>query len=264
MADETMLTARDGGVLTVTFNRPEVLNAFDDRMIGELGEILKSAERDAAVRCLVLTGAGRGFSAGQDLGAFVERGQRPDAPSIGEHLRSGYNPLVLRLRGLEKPVVAAVNGVAAGVGLSLALACDLRVAAENAVFTLGFSKIGLIPDGGASFMLPLLVGLGRAAELAFTSDRIDAQEAHRLGLINRVAPPDELLAETHKLARQLAALPTRAIGLTKRAFNRAILPDLAEWLDYEAHMQEIAGRTEDHQEGVQAFLEKRKATFTGR
>lgn len=263
MAGETMLTARAGGVLTVTFNRPAVLNAFDDRMIGELGEILKSAERDAAVRCLVLTGAGRAFSAGQDLGAFIERGERPDAPSIGEHLRSGYNPLVLRLRRLEKPVVAAVNGVAAGVGLSLALACDLRVAAEDAVFTLGFSKIGLIPDGGASLMLPLLVGLGRAAELAFTSDRIDVREAHRLGLINRVAAPDALLAETQQLAQQLAALPTRAIGLTKRAFNRAILPDLAGWLDYETHLQEIASRGADHREGVAAFVEKRKPNFTG-
>ncbi len=263
MAYETMLTAQDGGVLTITFNRPDVLNAFNDRMIAELGDILKGAERDAAVRCLVLTGAGRGFSAGQDLNAFLEREASPDPPSIGEHLRAGYNVLVTRLRQTEKPVVAAVNGVAAGVGLSLALACDLRVAAENASFTLGFSKIGLIPDGGASFMLPLLVGLGRAAELAFTSDRIDAAEAHRLGLVNRIAPPDDLLAETHKLAAQLANLPTRALGLTKRAFNHAILPDLAAWLDYEAHLQEIAGRSRDHREGVAAFMEKRRPNFTG-
>ncbi len=259
----TILSERDGGVLTITFNRPDVLNAFNDQMIAELQDALKAAERDAAVRCLVLTGAGRGFSAGQDLGAFVEREASANAPSIREHLAAGYNVIVTRMRNMEKPIVGAVNGIAAGVGLSLALACDVRVAAEGASFTLGFSKIGLIPDGGASFMLPLLVGLGRASELAFTSDRIDAQEALRLGLVNRVAPAEELMDVTHSLARQLAGMPTRAIGLTKRAFNRAILPHLDEWLDYEAHLQEIAGRTQDHREGVAAFTEKRRPNFTG-
>lgn len=263
MADQTILAERDGGVLTIAFDRPEVLNAFDDRMTAALGDALKAAERDAAVRCLVLTGAGRGFSAGQDLNAFLAREASPDPPSIGAHLRAGYNAIVTRMRAMEKPIVAAVNGVAAGVGLSLALACDIRVAAEGASFTLGFSKIGLIPDGGASFMLPLLVGLGRAAELAFTSDRIDAREAHRLGLVNRVVPADDLLPETRRLAGQLAGMPTRAIGLTKRAFNHALLPDLAAWLDYEAHLQEIAGRSHDHREGVAAFMEKRKPAFTG-
>lgn len=263
MTGDLILTERREGVLTLIFNRPDVLNAFNDPMTGALLDALKQAERDPAVRCLVLTGAGRGFSSGQDLGAFVER-ERSDQPvSIGEHLRRGYNVLVTRLRTIEKPVIAAINGVAAGVGLSLALACDIRVAADEALFTLGFSKIGLIPDGGASFMLPLLVGLGRAAELAFTSDRIDAREAHRLGLVNRVVPTADLLAESQALAAQLAALPTRGIGLTKRAFNHALLPHLAEWLDYEAHLQEIASRTADHREGVAAFLEKRQPTFTG-
>jgi 2-(1,2-epoxy-1,2-dihydrophenyl)acetyl-CoA isomerase len=263
-AQQTILTAQDGGVLTVTFNRPEVLNAFNDQMSAELGEALRQAERDALVRCLVLLGSGRGFSAGQDLSAFREREQRPGGHSIREHLKTSYNPIVTRMRALEKPIIAGLNGVAAGVGLSLALACDIRIAADNAVLTTGFSRIGLIPDGGMSFMLPLLVGLGRASELAFTSDRIDAAEAHRLGLVNRVVPADQLGEATQALARQLAVMPTRAIGLTKRAFNQAILANLDAWLDYEAHLQEIAGRTEDHQEGVKAFLEKRPATFTGR
>ncbi|MGN6565866.1 MAG: enoyl-CoA hydratase [Thermomicrobiales bacterium] len=263
-AIQAIATVREGSMLIVTFNRPEVLNAFNDEMIAGLQDAIRQAERDAAVRCVVLTGAGRGFCAGQDLGVFKAR----EAAGAGEgmvreHLRAGYNQIVLRMRGLEKPIVASINGIAAGVGLSLALAADLRIAADNALFTLGFSKIGLIPDGGASFMLPLLVGLGRASELAFTSDRVDAQEAHRLGLINRVVPAADLPEATLALARDLAAMPTRALGLTKRAFNHAILPDLAAWLDYEAHIQETASRTQDHREGVAAFLEKRPATFRG-
>ncbi len=263
VAEQTLLAEQDGGVLTLTFNRADKLNAFNDEMAAALNDALKRAERDAAVRCVILTGGGRGFSSGQDLGVFTERTAAPEPPSIREHLQGGYNLITTRLRTMEKPVIAAVNGVAAGVGLSLALACDLRVAAENASFTLGFSRIGLIPDGGGSFMLPLLVGFGRAAELAFTSDRIDAREAHRIGLVNRLAPPEQLLETTGALARQLAAMPTRAIGLTKRAFNHHFLPDLGNWLDYEAHLQEIAGATRDHQEGVAAFIEKRPATFTG-
>ncbi len=259
----TMLVAQEHGVLTVTFNRPEVLNAFNDRMCGELRDALRQAERDATVRCVVLAGSGRGFSAGQDLGVFREREAQPGAHSIREHLRTTYNDLVLRMRGLEKPIIASINGVAAGVGFSLALACDIRIAADDAVFTTGFAKIGLVPDGGMSYLLPQLVGIGRAADLAFTSDRIDAQEAHRLGIVSRVVPAEELVAATGALARQLAAMPTRALGLTKRAFNQSVLPHLADRLDYEAHLQEIAGQTSDHREGVQAFREKRRANFTG-
>lgn len=259
----TVLTTQEGGVLTITFNRPEVLNALNALMVSELSEALKHAERDETIRCVVLTGSGRGFSSGQDLGVFLARQEGTEGTSIREHLKQGYNRIVLRMRGLEKPIVAGMNGAAAGVGLSLALAADIRIAAADATFTTGFSRIGLAPDGGMSFMLPLLVGLGRAAELAFTAERIGAAEAHRLGLVNRVVPAAQLGEVTGALAAQLAAMPTRALGLTKRAFNRALLPDLETLLDYEAHIQEIAGQTADHREGVRAFLEKRPASFAG-
>lgn len=253
-----------GGVLTVTLNRPEVLNAFNDAMTRALLDALAVAARDSAIRAVLLAGAGRAFSAGQDLNEFATLDRQSRPGSVHDHLAQTYNPIVTQIRTIEKPVLAALNGITAGVGLSVALACDLRLAADDATFTLGFSRIGLVPDGGASLLLPLLVGLGRATELAFTSDRVDAREAHRIGLVNRVAPAAELLEESHALAARLAAMPTRALGLTKRAFNRALLPELAGWLDYEAHLQEIASRTEDHQEGVAAFREKRQATFTGR
>lgn len=253
-----------GGVMTITLNRPEVLNAFNDAMTRGLLDALKVAERDSAIRAVLLTGAGRAFSAGQDLNEFAALDQQSRPGRVHDHLATTYNPIVTRIRTLEKPVLAALNGITAGVGLSVALACDLRLAADDATFTLGFSRIGLVPDGGASVLLPLLVGLGRATELAFTSDRIDAPEAQRIGLVNRVAPANALLDEAHTLAARLAALPTRALGLTKRAFNHALLPQLAAWLDYEAHLQEIASHTEDHREGVAAFREKRQATYTGR
>ncbi len=262
MAYETILSETVDGVLTLTLNRPDVLNAVTDTMLAELQDALRSAERNAAVRCIVLTGAGRGFCAGQDLNArsAAADGRRV---SVGEHLRHGYNPLVQRIRGIEKPVIAAVNGVAAGAGANLALACDLRIASETASFVQAFVKIGLVPDSGGTVFLPMLVGYAKAAELAFTGDRIGAEESLRLGLVNQVVPAAALMQTTHALATRLAALPTRAIGLTKRAFNRAMMPNLDAILDYEADMQELASRTTDHTEGVAAFLEKRVPTFTG-
>lgn len=262
-ANPVLLCEQRGGVLSVTFNRPEVLNAFNDALSHALLDALQAARRDRAVRAILLTGAGRAFSSGQDLNEFANLAGESPPSSVRDHLAATYNPIVTQIRTIEKPVLAALNGVAAGVGLSIALACDLRIAADNAAFTLGFSRIGLVPDGGASLLLPLLIGLGRAAELAFTSDRIDAPEAHRVGLVNRVVPADQLLDESGALAERLATMPTRALGLTKRAFNRALLPQLAEWLDYEAGMQEIASRTDDHREGTQAFREKRPPLFTG-
>jgi 2-(1,2-epoxy-1,2-dihydrophenyl)acetyl-CoA isomerase len=263
MAYETILSESADGVLTLTLNRPDVLNAVTDAMLAELQEAFRGAERDAAVRCIVLTGAGRGFCAGQDLNA---RSEAPDGHqvSVGEHLRQGYNPLVRRIRAIEKPVIAAVNGVAAGAGANLALACDMRVASEAASFVQAFVKIGLVPDSGGMLFLPMLVGYAKAAELAFTGDRIGAEECLRLGLVNQVVPAETLMETAHALAARLAALPTRAIGLTKRGFNRAMMPDLDAFLDYEADMQELASRTDDYREGVAAFRDKRTPTFSGR
>ena len=258
---ETITAESREGVLVLTLNRPDSLNAVTVTMLTELGDALKTAEGDDTVRCIVLTGAGRGFCSGQDLSEVKSDG---DSLPLGERVRRYYNPVVRRLRGIEKPVIAAVNGIAAGAGASLAMACDLRIASEDAAFMQAFVKVGLIPDSGGTCILPALAGPARAAEMAFTGRKVDAVEAKRIGIVNRVVPADELMDAALELAAELAALPTRAIGLTKRAFNRAVLPDLNEHLDYEADLQEIASRTADHQEGVAAFLEKRPPEFKGR
>ncbi len=261
MAYATITFDVDAGVATLTFNRPEVRNAFNDVMADEVLTALKAAERDDAVRCLVVTGAGVGFCAGQDLAALRDR---TDDVSFREHLLKTYNPIVLKLRSIEKPVIAAINGAAAGAGWGLALACDIRYAAESAKFRLAFSGIGLAPDSGTSFFLPRLIGLGRALELAYTNDVLDAATALSLGLVNKVLPADQLLPTTLELAHRLAQAPTRGLGLTKRAMNHALTVDLAAALDYEAYLQDTAGRTVDHREGVQAFLEKRAPKFVGK
>lgn len=257
---ETILTATAEGVLTITLNRPEVLNAVNEQLTTELQEVARVAERSPEIRCVILTGAGRGFCSGQDL---RDRAGGGDA-SYGEALRKRYNPVVLRLATMEKPVIAAVNGVAAGAGCNLALAADLRIASDRARFIEIFSRIGLIPDSGGSFFLPRLVGLAKAFELAYTADEVNADEALRIGLVNRVVPHDDLLTASMDLARRLAEGPTRGFGLTKRAFHHALGASLEAALDYEAHMQDIAGRTADHREGVTAFFEKRRPRFEGR
>lgn len=265
MAFEHLLyEVADDGVLTLTLNRPDCLNAFNDPMSFELQDALKQAERDAKVRCVVLTGAGRGFSAGQDLQSRSIGAQNGGTPHLGESIRKRYSPIIQKLRTMEKPVIAMVNGVAAGAGASIAFACDLRIVSEKASFIQAFVKVGLIPDSGACWLLPRLVGLGRAMELAMMGNKLEAETALQWGLVNRVVAEDQLLEETLSLARQLAAGPTRALGLMKRAMNHGMNDDLEAFLAYEADLQEVAGRTEDYTEGVAAFLEKRPAAFQGR
>ncbi len=261
MAYETIIYEVGDGVGTITLNRPGKLNAFNDLMIDETTDAFKNAGRDAAVRCVVITGAGRGFSSGQDLGDFQERGEDI---SIGEHLRHGYHRLIRQMVSLEKPVVGAINGIAAGAGCGVALAADIRIAADSASFMLAFSRIGLIPDSGINWFLPRLIGYARAYEMAITADRVPAGKALEWGMVNQVVPTDQLPEISAAWARRFAVGPTLAYGLTKRAMNRSWDSTLDEALEYEAHIQGIAARSHDNREGISAFLEKRDAQFTGR
>jgi 2-(1,2-epoxy-1,2-dihydrophenyl)acetyl-CoA isomerase len=251
-------TQRDGGVVTITLNRPDVLNAFDSAMHAAFKEALGEAG-DPDVRAVVLTGAGRGFCVGQDLNEFKEA-----AGDIGERLRSTYNPNVRALRALEKPVIAAVNGPAAGAGLSLACACDLRLAATSASFVPAFVSIGLVPDTGATYFVARLLGYSRAFEWLCSGRALSAADAHAWGLVAEVVGDGRLLARAADVAATLAALPTRAIGLTKRLLERAGLSSLEDQLELEADLQTEAAQSADFKEGVAAFLEKREPRFSGR
>lgn len=255
-----ILSDLHSGVLTLTLNRPDRANAFDLAMVAELQGAFKQAARDDQVRCVVLTGVGRAFSAGHDTSEMLQA--QTGETSYRTHLLRTYNPLILQIRQIEKPVIAAINGPVAGAGLGIALACDMRLAADTARFTVGFSGIGLVPDSAVSLLLPTLIGLGRASEFAFTNSPISAEQALVWGLVNRVVSFDDLPAETDRLATSLAAGPVGAFGLTKRAFNRAVLPDLEAVLDYEAHLQDIASKGTEHREGVTAFLEKRPPKYS--
>ncbi|SNB49643.1 enoyl-CoA hydratase-related protein [Thermoflexus hugenholtzii] len=259
MAYETLQYEVQEGIATITLNRPDVLNAFNEQMFRELQDVLRAVERDEAVRVVIVTGAGRGFCAGQDLAEMRARYERPEeAMSIGEHLRSRYNPLILRIRNTEKPFIAAINGVAAGAGCSLALACDLRVMAETASFVFNaFAKIALIPDSGSTWFLPHLAGYARAFEAATLIDRLDASRALAWGLVNAVVPPDQVMLTAQEWAARLRELPARAVGFLKRALNRALAFTLEQSLDYEAYLQEVAARTPEHRERVEAFLRRR-------
>ena len=259
MSGETILRAAADGVLTITLNRPEALNSFTVEMKEALIAALKDAGRDKEVRAIVLTGAGRAFSAGQDL---KER-SAPGVADLGTELRLRYNPIILAMRRLEKPIIGAVNGVAAGAGISIALACDIVIAAENASFIEAFVRVGLVPDTGSTWFLPRLVGAARAAEMMFTGDPVDAATAQRIGLINRVVPSDQLMTEANALAARLAKSAPIALALAKRAINRALESGLEESLEFEAQLQTIAGRSKDHAEGVAAFVEKRAPQFRG-
>lgn len=253
-----LLSNLQNSILTLMLNRPERANALNAELIAELQKALRGAARDPEVRAVVITGAGGVFSAGQDIEEMRAGGE---ALSYLEHLRRTYNPLVLGIRQIEKPVLAAVNGPCAGASLGLALACDLRIAAETATFVVGFNGIALVPDSGVSLLLPALIGLGRASEFTFTNAPIPAARAAEWGLVNRVVGGDVLREEVVRWAGRLAQGPMRAYGLTKRAFNRAVLPHLEEILEYEGQLQELAGHTDEHREGVAAFLEKRRPVF---
>jgi 2-(1,2-epoxy-1,2-dihydrophenyl)acetyl-CoA isomerase len=262
MEYHSILRDAQHGVLTVTMNRPDVLNSCDRTMVAELRSAFEAAGADDTVRAVILTGAGRAFSAGQDLAEAVPPGGAP-APDIGDIVR-GYNGLVLAMRRLEKPIIAAVNGVAAGAGANMALASDIVIAADSASFLQAFVKIGLVPDTGGTFFLPRLVGPARAAALMMLGNKLPAAQAREWGMIHDVVPAATLMDTVTALARNLATQPTRALGLTKRALNASFTNDLEAQLGVEAELQRLAGRTADYKEGVRAFQEKRAPAFTGR
>lgn len=258
-----LIVASREGVLSITLNRPDVLNSFNGRMAEELQAALRMAASDASVRAVLLTGSGRAFCAGQDLAEVLPQDGRP-MPDLGEVVARQYNPIVHAIRSLEKPVVCAVNGVAAGAGANLAFSCDLVVASESATFIQSFAKIGLIPDSGGTFILPRIVGLQRAAALTMLGEKLDATRARDWGLVYEVVPGSVLGDVSFDLARRLAALPTRALGLAKRGFNAAFTNDLDAQLALEEALQREAGATADYAEGVRAFVEKRAPKFEGR
>ena len=263
MAYETVRAEAADGVAWISLNWPDKLNAFNEQMGNDLMEALKEAERSTEVRCLVITGEGRAFSVGEDLGSNRATYEGGKPMLLGEVLKRKYNPIVARIRRMDKPVLAAVNGVTAGAGLGLALACDLRAASEKATFHEAFIKVGLAPDSGTSFWLTRILGLGKAMEVGLLGEPIDAARAMSLGLVNWVFPEEGFRANVAKIAGRLAKGPTKAMGLTKRALNRAVVVDIESALEYVMYLQDIAGRTRDHVEGVKAFFDKREPEFTG-
>jgi 2-(1,2-epoxy-1,2-dihydrophenyl)acetyl-CoA isomerase len=256
---DTILYERRGAVAHITLNRPDKYNSFNREMALALQGVLDECKTDESIRALYLTGAGKAFSAGQDLGEIVA----DDGPELTTILTEQYNPIVTRLRAIEKPIVAAVNGVAAGAGANIALACDIVVAAESASFIQAFSKIGLIPDSGGTYTLPRLIGYQKAAALMMLGDKVPAVEAERIGMIYNFFPDEEFEEKSWAIAEKLSQMPTVGLGLTKRALNYALDNDLERQLAIEDQLQSTAGQTEDYAEGVQAFLEKRKPIFKG-
>lgn len=257
---ETLLTESSAGVMEVTLNRADKYNALTHQMAAEMMDLLQTVAVDAATRTVLITGAGKGFCAGQDLGEVSDR----DADySVRLGLNRTYHPLVSAMRRLEKPIVIAVNGACAGAGFGLALGGDIRYASDRSFFLTAFIGIGLAPDSGVSYWLPRLIGPARASEMLFTNQRVEAAKAAEIGLVNRVVSHDELLPAARNLAHELAAAPTAGIGLTKRVLNHSLGVSFDEQLEYEAQLQEMAAGTDDYKEGVTAFKEKRQPNFHG-
>ncbi|SFT72932.1 2-(1,2-epoxy-1,2-dihydrophenyl)acetyl-CoA isomerase [Lishizhenia tianjinensis] len=250
----------NGGVRTITFNRPKVFNSFNQAMAMALQAEIDACATDDSVRCVVLTGAGKAFCAGQDLAEATD----PNGPELKSIVAKHYNPIIEKIRNLEKPVVAAVNGVAAGAGANIALACDIVFAKESASFIQAFSKIGLIPDSGGTFFLPRLIGAQKAMALMMTGDKVSAAEAEKLNMIYKVLGEETFEEEVAAFAGKLALMPTRGLGLTKKAINQSFTNDLTQQLAVEEVLQTEAGQTHDFKEGTSAFLEKRKPEFTGK
>lgn len=261
---ETLIHEKNNGVATLSLNRPEVLNAFNGQLHKDLHDALDNVAAEEEVRCVVLRGDGRGFSAGADLRGEDLQREGDEVPDLGDYLRKTYSETITKITRMEKPVIAALHGPVYGAGVGLALACDLRIAAESVKFSVAFVKIGLMPDAGVSFFLPRIVGLGKAMEMSMLGNAVEAEEAHRIGLVNKVVPDDALLDEAGALAEHLATMPTRALGRIKQSLHASFESDLEAALEREAEGQTFCGHTEDHKEGVAAFLEKRAASFSGR
>ncbi len=256
---DSVLFSKEGAVALITLNRPQVYNSFNREMALQLQGHLDSCQNDPGIRAVYLSGAGKAFSAGQDLNEVT--GPQPVGLTtiLGDH----YNPIIQRIRSLRKPIVAAVNGVAAGAGANIALACDIVVAAYSASFIQAFSKIGLIPDSGGTFFLPRLIGFQRASALAMLGDKVSATDAVAMGMIYQAFPDDDFAAKSRAIAEKLAAMPTKGLWLAKQAFNESMNNTLDQQLELEETLQVQAGQTADYQEGVQAFLEKRPPIFKG-